>query len=113
MRQHIERLCQENEIRCWQDSTHPNAWSANAFREIHTPPIKGAVSYAVALHEIGHILGRYQHSRHVFIREDWAWRWARVHALIWTPAMERHAQWALDWYRQRAAWIDSKSGQNP
>jgi hypothetical protein len=56
--------------------------------EIHVPLIRSAICYAAALHEIGHICGRYQQSRHVRTRERWAWKWARRNAIIWMPEME-------------------------
>jgi hypothetical protein len=65
--------------------------------EIRIPPIKSAISYAAALHEIGHIQGRYQTSRHSLVRELAAWRWARQQALAWTPAMERMCASSLAW----------------
>jgi hypothetical protein len=58
-------------------------------REISIAPVRSAISYGVALHEIGHILGRYQRSALTMTRERWAWRWAVENALVWTPAMER------------------------
>jgi hypothetical protein len=73
---------------------------------IRIAPIKGAISYATALHEIGHIHGRHQDSRSVMVRERWAWKWARANALIWTPAMERSVRKDLAWYAPRAAKID-------
>ena len=69
--------------------------------EVHFPPIRSALSYATALHEIGHVKGRYQNSRNTMARERWAWQWARKHALIWTDAMERSAIAALAWYTAR------------
>jgi hypothetical protein len=69
--------------------------------ELQIAPIKSAVTYATALHEIGHIEGRYQNSRRVMVRERWAWAWARSAALVWTPAMERHATASLAWYAAR------------
>jgi hypothetical protein len=54
-----------------------------------------SLSYATALHEIGHWKGRYQRSRNVIVRERWAWQWARKNALIWTRAMERDATMSL------------------
>jgi hypothetical protein len=63
--------------------------------EVQTPPIRSLITYAAALHEIGHILGRHQDSRHSLTRERWAWHWARANALTWTPAMERYASAAL------------------
>jgi Phage integrase family len=74
---------------------------------VFIPPIRSELSYATALHEIGHIFGRYQRSRSVMVRERWAWEWARANALVWTPRMERSARAALAWYRSRAAKIDA------
>jgi len=70
--------------------------------ELQLPAIRSAVSYATALHEIGHIKGRYQKSRSVIVRERWAWRWARENALIWNDAMDRSAVKALAWYEARS-----------
>src|SRR5262245_51353431 len=69
--------------------------------EIQLAPIRSAISYAAALHEIGHILGRHQRSKSRMVRERWAWEWARRNALCWTPAMERSARLALAWYASR------------
>ena len=69
--------------------------------EIQTPEIRGPVSYATALHELGHMFGRYQRSRPSLTRERWAWDWPRRHALIWTPATERTAAACLAWYGAR------------
>ena len=95
MHEHVISLCSRRGITlswCW----HPaQAWAASEIEEICIPPIKSAISYATALHELGHILGRHQRSQHVMVRERWAWEWARRNALIWTPAMERHAEVSL------------------
>jgi hypothetical protein len=75
MRRHVFALWGgEDEIE-WCD--RPS--QAYAIREagvIRIAPIKSEVSYATALHEIGHIYGRHQRSRSVMVRERWAWRWA-------------------------------------
>ena len=105
LKAHCDRLCAEHEI-TWLPGRLPLALRVT--REILTPPIRGPVSYAWVLHEIGHILGRYQNSRRCMVRETWAWTWARHHTLCWTPAMERSRQAGLDWYRARAAGIDAK-----
>jgi hypothetical protein len=55
-------------------------------------------TYSVALHEIGHILGRYQQSSCSMVRERWAWQWAKRNALIWTPRMALLAADSLQWY---------------
>jgi hypothetical protein len=98
---HIETLCRNEEI-VWCVEPRRGGWSAGTFREIGTPPICGPISYAVALHEIGHCLGRNQLSRKVMVRERAAWAWARRYALIWTPAMERRALKSLEWHELHA-----------
>jgi predicted Zn-dependent protease len=45
----------------------------------------------VALHEIGHVLGRHQRSKRSVVRERWAWRWARANALQWDHVQERYS----------------------
>jgi hypothetical protein len=57
---------------------------------ITVPRIRSAISYATALHEVGHFLGRHQRSRSRLVRERWAWVWAR-----------RNARESLDWYAAR------------
>ena len=69
--------------------------------ELWLPPVRSEVSYAVALHEIGHIKGRDQKSLDVLVREQAAWQWARDIALVWTPLMERRAAEALTWIEAR------------
>jgi hypothetical protein len=106
MRQHIEGLAAAYEIEVCTQRVKRTA-GAYAIREadgaanVQTPPIRSAITYATALHEIGHILGRHQNSRRSMVREVWAWRWARTNALAWTPAMERHSRAALVWYADR------------
>ena len=75
----------------WHEPTAITEWAV-----IETPPIRGARSYTAVMHEIGHCLGRYQHSQCCFTREKWAWDWARHNALLWTAQMERSAQTALN-----------------
>jgi hypothetical protein len=76
--------------------------------ETTIPPIKTAISYATAMHELGHLLGRFPHSASTMVRERWAWRWAEHNALIWTSRMARHRDESLEWYVPRAKGIDAK-----
>ena len=69
--------------------------------ELWLAPVRSALSYAVALHEIGHWKGSRQNSRSVMVRERAAWQWARENALIWTDAMERCATQSLAWYEAK------------
>jgi hypothetical protein len=77
------------------------------FKEVQIPPIRSAISYATALHEIGHIKGRHQRSPDTLVRERWAWRWAKENALIWTPAMEKNCSVSLAWYEARRRRLSS------
>lgn len=62
-------------------------------------PIIDEVTYAVALHELGHALDeRYPPDR--ISRERVAWEWAEKHALEWTPAMEAFRQHALQLWEE-------------
>jgi hypothetical protein len=109
MRWHVEQLCRRYQLAWYRDVKRPHrSYSLREAEEIHTTPIRSAISYATALHEVGHCVGRHQQSRRVMVRERWAWQWARAHALFWTPAMERSAASALAWYEPRAANIDRK-----
>ena len=42
----------------WHEHNAIGEWAV-----IETSPIRGARSYAAVMHEIGHCLGRYQHSQ--------------------------------------------------
>jgi hypothetical protein len=59
-------------------------------------PIKSEATYAVALHEIGHL--RQGLGDDVLLDERRAWDWARDNALIWTPTMEREAERCMGSY---------------
>ena len=95
MHQHVTALCAEHDITYSWCLRWSEPWGAIDIEEVCIPPIKSSVSYATAMHEIGHIRGRYQRSRHEMVRERWAWRWAERNALMWTPVMDRHARECL------------------
>jgi len=74
--------------------------------------ITDETTYAVALHEIGHLasptgvvrgLVDGQRGNLLRIEEDAAWAWARHYALVWTPLMDRIARWAEGTYAERPA----------
>jgi hypothetical protein len=89
MRAHVVRLCEANGI---EINYARHACADRGLREVWIRPVRSPHAYATALHEIGHILGRYQTaSVSVLVAERWAWRWARRNALQWTPTMEQHA----------------------
>ena len=66
-------------------------------REIVIPPIKSAIGYAAALHEIGHHVAP-QYEGEVLLNELTAWSWAWANARVWTPAMDRARERSLATY---------------
>ena|SRR5262245_43112319 len=107
LQQHVFGLCKRHAITIYWCKRCSQSYSVREVDEITIAPIRSPISYATALHEIGHHLGSHQTSQFVIVRERWAWRWARGNALIWTEAMERSAQQAFAWYA-RAAEIDQR-----
>ena len=92
LRDHVMALCAKHDITVSWCRRPAQAWAAREVEEIQIAPIRSVISYATALHELGHILGRYQRSARLMVRERWAWQWARQNALVWTPAMESDAR---------------------
>jgi len=91
-------------------------------RVVIAAPIVDETTYAVVLHELGHLLhpggsvrtaatakslGLMQHE------EEAAWSWARHHALEWTAVMETVAEWALSTYYTLAKAIDAADRPTP
>lgn len=74
-------------------------------------PVTDDTTYAVAMHELGHVLsplGSLGHDRVAaaptaawrlkLTEEHAAWEWAQHYALDWTPAMDAVKAWALSTY---------------
>ena len=103
LERHFLSLCADEEAAIqWCDRpSKALAVSDGEFELICAPRIKSAISYAVAMHELGQIKGRYQRSRHQIVRERWAWEWAKRNAMVWTPRMERYAIASMHWYLRR------------
>jgi hypothetical protein len=96
LQQHVIDLCSKHEIAFNWCQRPSQAWAARGeFEAICIAPVRSRISYATALHELGHILGRYQQSSDMMIRERWAWRWAKENARIWTPVMDLFANRSL------------------
>jgi hypothetical protein len=100
MQEHVQQLLEANEISTVTVSNTKDVGGSYWLREIWIEPVTSARRYAVALHEIGHILGKHQVSEVILVRERWAWDWARRNAIQWTPAMQRHADWCLEYYER-------------
>ena len=110
MHRHVLDLCDKHGITIYAWCRRTSQCHALTDREeIRIVPIESRISYASALHEIGHLRGRHQRSSSTLVRERWAWEWARANALIWTPGMENSARKAVKWYARHAAWIDRRA----
>lgn len=87
-------------------------------RMINIPKVHDDVTYATAMHEIGHIVAKHGHGYSrglqtnfdspiemydMLTEEHAAWEWAQQNAIEWTPAMEERKQWAIGSYLQQLA----------
>lgn len=98
MHAHVMGLIEKYELVCNVIPRVRQSRAAWEVEEIWIPRIKSEISYATALHEIGHIRARHRASRYTMVRERDAWRWAKRNALIWTERMERDREASLAWY---------------
>lgn len=99
MERHIKDLCGAHQIEIGSHSRGGRAFRKT--RRIDIRPVKSAVTYAVALHEIGHILGKNQ-KRPCLERETGAWKWAKKTSLFWDGRMEEKMRLCLASYYRAA-----------
>lgn len=91
---HALGICKRNEIDVKAHSSGGRAWRRR--RLVKFRPIKSDATYAIAMHEIGHVLGPQMRGR--LNREVMAWQWARACALRWSPSMSAVMQRSLGSY---------------
>jgi hypothetical protein len=76
--------------------------------EIRVPPVRGQVSYFIALHEIGHLVGSGRAGRRLE-KEEAAWRYALAHARVApTDATRRRIGRRL---RSYVTWAQSRAAR--
>ena len=82
MEAHVADLCREYEIGLAGASARGRAirWRGGR-REISVPPIRGQVSYFIALHEIGHLVGPGRSAPRLESEAN-AWLWALDHSVV-------------------------------
>jgi hypothetical protein len=78
---HIEELAVQHSITIIYKKNAGRSWKKT--REICISPVKTAISYAVALHEIGHIVDDTRFGTLSIDREAGAWAWAKENAMEW------------------------------
>jgi hypothetical protein len=69
MRRHIMDLCEKHDIELMWCRRPMDAWADGLHATVCVALIKSTISYAPALHEIGHVRGRHQLSRDSMVRE--------------------------------------------
>src|SRR5262249_11430093 len=106
MEGHVEDLCREYGIELAGNSARGRAirWRGGRL-EIAIPPIRGQVSYFIALHEIGHLVGGGRSAPRLESEAN-AWLWALQNSAVEpTPAtkrsISRRLRGYLEWARNR------------
>ena len=106
MENHIEALCDEHGIELVGASSRGRAirWKGGRL-EISIPPIKGQVSYFIALHEIGHLVGPGRSAPRLESEAN-AWLFALEHSVVEPTqatlrSISRRLQGYLAWARNR------------
>jgi hypothetical protein len=106
MEAHIEDLCRQHGIALVGSSARGRAirWRGGRL-DISIPPIRGQVSYFIALHEIGHLVGKGRSAPRLESEAN-AWLFALEHTVVEpTPAtlhsISRRLRGYLEWARNR------------
>jgi hypothetical protein len=84
LEEHVEALCAGHGIALTfsgRGRAEVHRRGHERFSVIRVPPIRGQVSYFVALHEIGHLVGPGRSGRRLE-REAAAWRWALANSRV-------------------------------
>lgn len=106
MRVHIAQLCMRHNVAVGTHSRGGNASRRGRF--INIRPVKSAITYAVALHELGHVLGPWQSQPRLY-KEAGAWKWALENAVTWSASMQktmvRSLTSYLNWQRRRPKYV--------
>lgn len=106
MDSHIARLCAEHGIGLAGSSARGRAirWRGGRL-EISIPEIRGQVSYFIALHEIGHLVGRGRSAPRLEAEAN-AWLWALEHSAVEPTeatlrSISKRLQGYLEWAQNR------------
>jgi len=94
--EHIRLLCERYRINVGIINEPLDSFAHTRSRVIGVPIPNNALNYAIALHEIGHLVAPMFGSR--IDCEIIAWNWAQDNALEWNKDMERIKQTGLNSY---------------
>lgn len=99
---HAREVARTFKVRLCESAIAPDeAYAIVAIRTVVCAPITDETTYAVALHELGHVVapnGSLPGQALTRVEEEAAWNWARHIALEWTEVMDHVARWAEGTY---------------
>ena len=85
---HVDYIAEKNGVTVHAVLENRDQARANSmFGIIVIAPVTDEVSYAIALHELGHCIDPDGGHEDKLTRERAAWRWAEENAIVWTQAM--------------------------
>ena len=90
MEAHVEHLCAQHDIELVGSSARGRIRWRGGRIAISIPPIRGQVSYFIALHEIGHLVGRGRSAPRLEAEAN-AWVWALQHSAVEPTAATRRS----------------------
>lgn len=111
---HVKRVCKQHGIRIFYVRYIMRGRAFRKERIIEIPRVESPMSYAIAMHEIGHILGKNPARR--LDKEVEAWKWARRNAIHWCDRMTDEMQRCLGtylWWAERHKGITLPSQEHP
>ena len=128
--QHARKLAAAFNVRLVEDSgasrTDAHSYPAEPDGEwagmVTCHPVDDETSYAICLHEIGHIIapaGMMNYTdadgddqrlvRMKLVAERAAWQWAKHYAVTWTASMEQARRFGLGSYVRRRIMVEGRS----
>jgi len=111
MQAHITKIANENGIKIIASKGN-RGWACKEKKYIEIPTVKSPTTYALALHELGHCLGKRQ-SETRLKSEIGAWEWAVKNALLWKPSMTKKMRRGLDSYVRKYTRVNYANDPTP
>ena len=113
---HVQEICARHDIKVRYQplgDLMPRYVCNRREKTITIRPTKNTGHYVSALHEIGHLLGKYQHGSSIRLTQElYAWIWAYENGLLWTETAERIMRRSMDTYgwtdREKDKWDSIK-----
>lgn len=109
MSAHVHALAELHAVEVELGATNARGRAWRHPRKIRIPPVVNARTYAIALHELGHVISPSQRGLRVD-REVDAWDWAKAHALEWSERMDSTRASCLTQY---ARWASRRQANDP